>query len=116
MHCIKIRSMHFLVRFPFDYDPNLKKYNLSVTSNELQGALKLTVENRQVIVTGFYDMDVTGLISIKVSGVVNPNKVDITSTGKFGLALMYNENVIEGSFAISGIVPLLAPGNLIRIY
>jgi hypothetical protein len=103
--------MYFLVRFPIDYDPQLYKYNITAESDNLDGALAVTVLHRTLLIKGFYDMNVTGAISIRIWGIVNPNKVDITKTGTFGLALMYQDVALEGDFTISGIVPLLAPGN-----
>jgi len=58
-------------------------------------------------------MPVTGPITIRLWGIVNPNKLDITRTGAFGFALMEDDNVIEGNFQITGIIPLLAPGSFI---
>lgn len=55
-------------------------------------------------------MTVTGPITIRLWGIVNPNKVDITRTGTFAFALMQDDEVLEGNFLITGIVPLLAPG------
>lgn len=58
-------------------------------------------------------MAVTGPIVLRLWGIVNPNKVDISSTGTFTVALMYENDVLEGNFNIKGIVPLLAPGMLL---
>ena len=55
-------------------------------------------------------MNVTGPITIRLWGIVNPNKVDISKTGTFTVALMYEDDALEANFNIPGIVPLLAPG------
>ena len=106
--------MYFLIRFPSDYDPNLFKYDPVVESSQLTGALVGTVMSRQIIVTGFKSMTITGPITLRLWGVVNPNKVDISRTGTFSLALMQGDDVIEGNFAIPGIVPYLAPGTFFK--
>lgn len=55
-------------------------------------------------------MEVTEPITIRLWGIVNPNKLDITRTGYFGFALMEDDNILEGNFQIQGVIPLLAPG------
>jgi len=105
-------EQYFLIRFPFDFDPNLFKYQIEAVSDQLEGYLTAQVIHRQVIVDGFYDMDVTEPITIRLFGIVNPNKVDITRTGSFGLALMEEDIAIEGKFDITGIIPLLAPNSI----
>ena len=103
--------MYFLIRFPMEYDPKLFLYDPVVESDQLIGALKIIVRSREVRIYGFQDMTVTGYISIRLWGVVNPNKVDITKTGSYAFALMYGDVAIEANNnEISGIVPLLAPG------
>lgn len=104
--------MYFLIRFPSDYDPQLFKYDPVVESSQLTGALVGTVMSRQIIITGFKTMTVTEPITLRLWGVVNPNKVDITRTGTFTLALMQDDDVIEGNFAIPGIIPYLAPESI----
>jgi hypothetical protein len=98
------------VRFPFDYDPALSTKTIVAESYQLQGALQVSVQNRQVLISGFYTMTVTGTITIRLWGIINPNKVDIQSTGAFGLALMSGTTALEGDFQIQGLIPLLAPG------
>ena len=61
-------------------------------------------------------MEVTGPITIRLWGIVNPNKLDITRTGSFGFALMEGDNILEGNFQIPGIIPLLAPGSFTLIF
>jgi hypothetical protein len=102
--------MYFLIRFPFEYDPRLYKYNISAESAQLEGALAVTVLHRTLLISGFYPATVTEPITIRIFGIVNPNKVDITKTGAFGFALMLGDEALEGNFNIPGIVPLLAPG------
>lgn len=57
-------------------------------------------------------MPVTGPITLRLWGIINPNKVDIQSTGAFGLALMNDTTALEGNFQITGIIPLLAPDSI----
>lgn len=61
-------------------------------------------------------MNVTGPITLRLWGIVNPNKVDITKTGSYTFALMYGDVAIEANNNdIAGIVPFLAPGTLSRL-
>ena len=56
-------------------------------------------------------MNVTNAISINLWGIVNPNRIDNTRTGSFGIGLVDQfNNIIEGNFNLQGIIPLLAPG------
>jgi hypothetical protein len=52
------------------------------------------------------------MLSLKVFGVINPNRKDNKRTGDFGFYLMANNNrsIIEGNASIPGIIPYLSPG------
>lgn len=59
-------------------------------------------------------------LNIDIWGVINPNRVNNIKTDYFGLGLLSNNSVdenyiIEGSFTIDGIIPLLAPGLFLKI-
>lgn len=51
-------------------------------------------------------------ITIKIWGVVNPNRVRNVRTNYFGFGLIDNagKTIIEGKMDIDGIIPLAAPG------
>lgn len=108
--------MYFLVRFPHEYDPDLFKYSPVAESSDLTGYLNADVMSRQIKIYGFESMNVTGPITLRLWGIVNPNKVDISKTGTFTVALMYEDDALEGNFNIPGIVPLLAPGIFPYLY
>lgn len=102
-----------MIRFPDDYDPLLGPYKLVLTCAQLPGALKYVLYRRTLIVTGFYDLDLTGVttISILIFGVVNPNRNGNNPTNRFSFGLLDVDlvTVIEGNFDIPGIIPSLAP-------
>lgn len=76
------------------------------------------------MISGFYTLYVKPLtISIDVWGVTNPNRVNNDQTSYFGIGLLNNnsngnnnQSLIEGTFTIQGIIPLLAPGLIIINY
>lgn len=102
-----------MIRFPNDYDQSLSLNDLVVTSSTLQGALKYRLDRRDLIVFGFYDFyAVKQTIDIDIWGVINPNRVNNIKTDYFGIGILNVDSttLIEATFNIPGIVPLLAPG------
>jgi hypothetical protein len=66
---------------------------------------------------GFYDMETFYRnITIKIWGIVNPNRVKNSRTNYFGFGLMDSsgKSIIEGKMDITGVIPLLAPGFFIE--
>ena len=70
------------------------------------------------MIYGFYDIYVVQqTIDIDIWGVINPNRINNDQTDYFGLGLVNNNtngndnySLIEATFNIPGIIPLLAPG------
>ena len=111
-----VSGQKIFIRFPNDYDQSLSLNALVVTSSALQGALKYIVDRRDLIVYGFYDFyAVKQTIDIDIWGVINPNRVNNVRTNYFGIGILNDINnipssLLEATFNIPGIVPLLAPG------
>lgn len=119
-------DMMFFVRFPADYDPKLALYNIAVASDDLDGALHFFLIGRDLRITGndsktlkcnnsslgFYEKAVTGNITIRVWGVVNPNRYDNTQTDYFLAGIIQDDEMLYGNDKIEGIIPLLAPDGI----
>lgn len=125
-----------------NYDDNLGPYNLTITSDQLSGALTYKVlllfplttsttysfdspsqqYRRTIVIYGFYAMDITEAITIKIFGVVNPNRSDVTDyiSETFGIGLLdsklttqlHGYSLIEAAYTIANISPSLAPGGV----
>ena len=112
-----VSRQQIFIRFPIDYDQSLSLNDLVVTSSVLQGTLKYRIDRRDLIIFGFYDFyAVKQTIDIDIWGVINPNRVNNVRTDYFGIGIFNDNNndpssLLEATFNIPGIVPLLAPGN-----
>ena len=82
------------IRFPKEYDNFLSSYQIFAESN-LNGALKIVVENLEVFLTGFYTQIFSGYIDLKLIGVSNPNKIGNLKTGNFTLAVLNSEKSLR---------------------
>ena len=120
MHNLFISSgQKIMIRFPKDYDPLLSLDELVITSSVLQGALKYTLTRRDLLIYGFYTMlALSTTIDIDIWGVINPNRINNQRTDYFGIGILNNNTngndnttLLQGTFTIDGIIPLLAPGN-----
>ena len=105
--------MYFLIRFPVEYDPGIKKYNLEIESDTLEGSLKYIVRQRDLWINGFYLSDINSTLTynIKITGISNPNRVDNDATGTFLFGYISASNIISGT-QFDGIIPSLAPENI----
>ena len=82
----------------------------------MTGALRYKNFYRNIRVEGFLDQTVSGPITIKIFGVVNPNRNELKpQTGDFGIALL-DENdeyhTVEANFKVPGVEVSLAPGGI----
>ncbi|KAL4499018.1 hypothetical protein ABPG72_016920 [Tetrahymena utriculariae] len=116
-------TQSILVYFPLNYDDNLGPYQLIITSQQLQGALKYKQYKRQLVIYGFYSMPVTQAITIKIFGIVNPNRNTNQNyvSEMFGIGLLdvslpkalHGYNLIEADYqTIPNISPQLTPGGI----
>ncbi|EAS00909.2 transmembrane protein, putative (macronuclear) [Tetrahymena thermophila SB210] len=116
-------TQSILVYFPLNYDNNLGPYKLIITSEQLQGALKYKQYRRQLVIYGFYSMTITQPITIKIFGIVNPNRTtnQVYVSELFGIGLLdvslpkalHGYNLIEAAYqTIPNISPQLTPGGI----
>ncbi|KAL4482744.1 hypothetical protein ABPG73_021404 [Tetrahymena malaccensis] len=116
-------TQSILVYFPLNYDDNLGPYQLIITSQQLQGALKYKQYKRQLVIYGFYSMPITKPITIKIFGIVNPNRTTNQNyvSETFGIGLLdvslpkalHGYNLIEADYqTIPNISPQLTPGGI----